>query len=39
MTSFMKMIFISSTFADEIKVIMIVQKRMSYRLQGAKKKD
>ena len=36
---FMKMIFISSTFADEIKVIMIVQKRMSYRLQGAKKKD
>jgi len=36
---FMKMIFISSTFADEIKVIMIVQKRMSYRLQAAKKKD
>ena len=36
---FMKMIFISSTFADEIKVIMIVQKRMSYRLQAAKTKD
>ena len=37
---FMKMIFISSNFTDEIQVhyIMIVQKQMSYRLQAAKKK-
>ena len=34
----MKMIFISSNFTDEYKVIIIVQKQMSYCLQAAKKK-
>ena len=35
---FMKMIFISSNFQMKYKVIMTVQKQMSYRLQVAKKK-
>ena len=34
----MEMIFISSNFTDEYKVIIIVQKQMSYCLQAAKKK-
>ena len=35
---FMNMIFISSNFTNEYKIIMIVQMQVSYRLQAPKKK-
>ena len=35
---FMNMIFISSSFTDEIQSHYLVQKQMFYRLQAAKKK-